>query len=115
MATDPRWASSSVDKDLTAALLADGLGADVLVIATAVDRVFVDYGTASQRPLERITSREAAGLMEQGHFAPGSMRPKIQAAIEFVGRGGKMAVITSSGMLARAVCGQAGTVITHAF
>lgn len=107
-----RGVEAVVDKDLTAALLAGGLRADVLLIATAVDQVFEDYGKASQRPLTRITSREARSLMEQGQFAPGSMRPKIQAALDFLGRGGTMAIITSARMLTRALRGEAGTAIS---
>lgn len=106
-----RGVEAVVDKDLTAALLARGLGADVLLIATAVDQVFVDYGKASQRPLARITSREARSLMEQGHFAPGSMRRKIQAAVDFPGNEGTMAIITSTRLLTRALRGETGTVI----
>ena len=101
-----------VDKDFTAALLARGLAADILLIVTAVDQVFVNYGKTSQRPLTRITSREAVALMDQGHFAPGSMQPKIQAAIEFLDNGGKRAIITSPRMLTRALRGEMGTVIT---
>ena len=101
-----------VDKDLTAALLARGLQADILLIATAVDQVFVDYGKTTQRPIERITRGEAGALMEQGHFAPGSMQPKFRAAIDFLDHGGKMAIITSLRTLAPALRGQGGTVIT---
>jgi len=107
-----RGVEAVVDKDLTAALLAGGLGADVLLIATAVDQAYVDYGKASQRPLARITGREVRSLMEQGQFAPGSMRPKIQAALDFLGNGGRMAIITSTRMLTRALRGETGTVIT---
>jgi carbamate kinase len=101
-----------VDKDLTAALLAWGLGAEILLIATTVDQVCVNYGKSTQRPLERVSSREAAALMAQGQFAPGSMRPKVQAALEFLGNGGKRAIITSPRLLTRALQGEAGTVIT---
>ena len=107
-----RGVEAVVDKDLTAALLAGGLRADVLLIATAVDQVFLDYGKTSQRPLEKITSHEAGALMEQGHFAPGSMRPKVRAAIDFLGSGGKMAIITSPKLLTQALRGEKGTVIT---
>jgi carbamate kinase len=108
-----RGVEAVVDKDLTAALLAAGLRADTLMIATAVDQVFVDFGKPSQRPLARITSREARSLMEQGHFAPGSMRPKIQAAMDFLGNGGKTAIITSIKMLTRALRGETGTAIAE--
>lgn len=107
-----RGVEAVVDKDLTAALLAWGLRADILLIATAVDQVFVDYGKTTQRPIERITRGEAGALMEQGHFAPGSMQPKVRAAIDFLDHGGKMAIITSLRMLAPALRGQGGTVIT---
>lgn len=107
-----RGVEAVVDKDLTAALLARGLRADILLIATAVDQVFVDYGKTNQRPIQRIASGEAGALMEQGHFAPGSMGPKVRAAIDFLGHGGKTAIITSPRMLTRALRGQGGTVIT---
>ena len=106
-----RGVEAVVDKDLTAALLARGLEADVLLIVTAVDHVSVDYGKPTQRPLTRLTSREASALMEQGHFAPGSMGPKVRAAIDFLANGGKRAVITSPRMMAGALRGEMGTVI----
>ncbi|HSB72194.1 MAG TPA: carbamate kinase [Candidatus Methylomirabilis sp.] len=107
-----RGVEAVVDKDLTAALLARGLEADVLLIVTTVDQVYVDYGKPTQRPLERLTTREARALMEQGHFAPGSMGPKVQAAIDFLANGGKTAIITSPRMMTGALRGQGGTVIT---
>jgi carbamate kinase len=73
-----------IDKDLASSLLARRLGADAFIILTDVDYVYIDYGKPSQRALETLTSSEARRLLEQGQFPPGSMGPKIQAAIEFV-------------------------------
>ncbi|BEP16675.1 carbamate kinase [Pyrofollis japonicus] len=73
-----------IDKDLASSLLARRLGADAFIILTDVDYVYIDYGKPSQRALKTLTSSEARRLLEQGQFPPGSMGPKIQAAIEFV-------------------------------
>jgi carbamate kinase len=110
-----RGVEAVIDKDLTAALLARELGADTLVIATDVPNVMVDFGTASARPLGRVTTDELRRHAAAGQFARGSMGPKVDAALRFVDGGGSSAVITSLEHIADAVRGDdAGTVLTAA-
>ena len=88
-------ASAVIDKDLVSALLAEELDADSLVILTAVEKVAVNFGKPNQRDLDRITVDEAHRLMAEGHFAPGSMLPKVEAAVRFAGsKPGREALIT---------------------
>ncbi|HEX2072183.1 MAG TPA: carbamate kinase [Geodermatophilus sp.] len=102
-----------IDKDLTAALLADSLGAQTLVIATDVPNVMVDFGTPTARPLRRVTAAELREHAAAGQFARGSMGPKVDAALRFVGGGGARAVITSLEHIADVVTGDdVGTVLT---
>lgn len=98
-----------VDKDLTGALMASELSADLLIISTPVEKVFQDFGKPSARPLDRITAAQARDLISQGQFAPGSMLPKIEAALEFIERGGKKVIITTPENLVRAVLENQGT------
>ncbi|MEZ6192226.1 MAG: hypothetical protein R3C45_13180 [Phycisphaerales bacterium] len=79
-----RGAAAVIDKDRTSALLARELNAKSLIILTAVDRVCLNYGKPNQKALDRITVDEAKDYLKAGHFAEGSMRPKIEAAIDFV-------------------------------
>jgi len=94
-----------IDKDLGAALLARTVSADLLVIATDVDTVMLDYGTPSERPLRDTSTAELRSYT----FASGSMGPKVDAACRFVETGGARAVITSLDRIAAAVDGSAGT------
>lgn len=103
-----------IDKDLASSLLARLLGCQTLVIVTGVDRVALRYGKPDQRELERATPDELQGWMEEGHFPPGSMGPKIQAAIEFVRGGGREVVITSPERLTEALEGKTGTLVARA-
>lgn len=73
-----------IDKDFASAKLAELLDADYLFILTAIDRVMINYNKPNQRALEQITVTEAIQYINEGHFAPGSMLPKVQAALEFV-------------------------------
>ena len=98
-----------VDKDLTSALLATQIGADLLVISTLVENVYRDFDQPIRRPLGRITADEARGLMVRGEFAAGSMRPKVAAALEFIENGGREVVITTPENIVRAVTGNRGT------
>lgn len=82
-----------IDKDLASMVLARDIGADVLLMLTAVDRVYLDFGTPHARPLERVTAAEARALLDRGAFAAGSMAPKIRAAVEFVESGGRAAYV----------------------
>ena len=101
-----------IDKDFASSLLASRLRADLLVISTGVPQVCVNFGKADQRALGRVTAAELERYAEEGHFAPGSMLPKIQAVIQFLerpGREGRRAVITDPQSLGRAVADRAGT------
>lgn len=98
-----------VDKDLAAARLAAAIGAGVLVLATAVDQVLLDFGTSGATPLDEITDQEAESFLRLGQFAAGSMAPKIEAAIRFLREGGELAVITSPEHVRDAVLGNHGT------
>jgi carbamate kinase len=108
-----RGVEAVIDKDLASALLASRLGIGTLVILTGVDRVALDYGKPSQRFLDRITAGEAERHLADGQFPPGSMGPKMEAAVAFVRDGGERAVITSDALLAEALAGRAGTAIIN--
>lgn len=94
-----------IDKDLASALLAEQLGADMLVIATDVDGVYTDWGTPQQKRLSRVTPDE----LETMQFAAGSMGPKVEAACRFVRNTGRPAAIGALGDIARIATGEAGT------
>ena len=106
-----RGVEAVIDKDLTAALLADALGADRLAIATDVEHVMLGWGTDSPTRLTRTTVGELEALLAGGAFASGSMAPKVSAACRFVRRSGKDAAITSLASIAGALAGAAGTVV----
>jgi len=89
-----------IDKDRAACLIARQLGAQALLMVTAVDRVMLDYGKPTQSELDTLTIAEAARHLRDGQFPPGSMGPKIEAALRFLASGGDLAVITSPGLLA---------------
>jgi carbamate kinase len=108
-----RGVAAVIDKDLASALLANALGADLLLISTAVDRVALNFGTPQQRWADRLTLREAKGYLAEGvHFAAGSMAPKIQAVINYLDNGGREALITSPESIEAALAGTSGTRIT---
>jgi carbamate kinase len=98
-----------IDKDLASAKLAEQVGVDIFLIATDVEGAALHYGQPGQRYLRTITPEEATRYLDEGHFAPGSMQPKIEAAIGFLRSGGKRAVITSLEAIEEAVAGKAGT------
>lgn len=99
-----------IDKDFASARLAELVDADYLFILTAVDRVAVNYGKPDQRELREITVQEAERLCSQGHFAPGSMLPKVVAAMEFArGKKGRKSVIASLEKAPLAMIGESGT------
>jgi carbamate kinase len=100
-----------LDKDLSGALLAGTLGVDVFVIATDVAAAAVRFGTPEQRWLGRVSLDELETLAADGEFGVGSMGPKVEAALRFVRRGGRLAAITSLDRLADAARGAAGTVV----
>lgn len=101
-----------IDKDLTGALLADQLDADELIILTDVPCAYRDFRSPSQSPLARLDPDEARRLSAEGHFAAGSMGPKIEACVQFANRAGRRALITNPSSLAATLRGEAGTVVT---
>lgn len=103
-----------IDKDRSAALLAREIDADILLILTAVDKVSLNYNTPEQIDIDSITVEEANTYIEQGHFAKGSMLPKIEACLEFVqNNDGKKAIIGSLEKASAAINGESGTIITN--
>jgi len=98
-----------IDKDYASSLLATSIGAELLLISTAVERVALNFGKPNQQWLDRMTLAETRRYLEEGHFAPGSMEPKIRAILGFIERGGKRALITSPECIERALAGETGT------
>ncbi len=104
-----------IDKDFAAELLAEQVGADVLMILTEVERVAVNWGKPNQEDLRHLSLSDAARYIEEGHFAAGSMLPKVQACMKFVRSDpGKKAIITSLDKAIEALEGKTGTVLTFA-
>lgn len=98
-----------IDKDRASALLATGLDADVLLISTAVEQAYLNYGTENQQPIDHMDHIQAQSYIEEGHFAPGSMLPKIESSIDFVKKGGEIAIITDPPNITSALHGETGT------
>lgn len=103
-----------IDKDRSSALLAQSIGADMLIILTAVDRVCINYNKPDQKELPTMTLEEAEKYIEENQFAPGSMLPKVQSCMEFVKNNthGGTALITSLQKAKVALQGETGTIIT---
>ena len=102
-----------IDKDFAAEKLAEDVGADVLLILTEVEKVSINFNKPNHKELDRINPTECEQYISEGHFAPGSMLPKVKAALMFARSGpGKMAIITSLGKAVEALKGETGTVIT---
>lgn len=98
-----------IDKDLASAKLAEEIGVNIFLIATDVEGAALHYGQPGQKYLRTITLTEATQYLEEGHFGPGSMQPKIEAATGFLRSGGKRAVIASLEAIEEAIAGRAGT------
>jgi carbamate kinase len=98
-----------IDKDLASSLLASKLKADLLLISTAVEKVSLNFKQPGQRDLDSMTLGEARRYSQEGHFARGSMGPKIQAVINYLERGGEAALITMPETIGKALSGQTGT------
>jgi len=108
-----KGAAAVIDKDFASCVLAQQLEADTLIILTAVEKAAVNFGKPNQKWLDRLTPEEAEVYMSEGHFAPGSMLPKVQAAVEFAKSApGRSALITLLEKARDGVAGQTGTVIT---
>jgi carbamate kinase len=106
-----RGIEAVIDKDETSSLLATALGADLLLMSTAVERVCLDYGKPGETPLDRLSLADARRYLDEGQFGAGSMAPKIHAAIAYLEHGGRRVVITSPERLEDAVAGGVGTEI----
>lgn len=100
-----------IDKDFGSALLANMINADLFIISTAVEKVALNFNKPNQQWLDCLTLEEAKQYAAEGHFAKGSMGPKIQAIIRFMENGGKRAIITNPENISRALRGETGTVI----
>lgn len=98
-----------IDKDLGAERMATALRADVLLILTDIDAAYLDYGKPEAKPLRLITASEALRYLQEGHFKPGSMGPKVLAGVRFVQSGGKVAIIAHLKQAVEALRGEAGT------
>ena len=106
-----RGVEAVVDKDFTAALLADEVAAGLLLLVTDVPCAYTDFRTPRQAPLGRLGAARARALLEEGHFEPGSMAPKIEACLRFASRPGRRAVVCDPPSLAAALRGEAGTIV----
>ncbi len=102
-----------VDKDRASAVLAHDINAQTLLILTNVDNVYINFDKPHQKKLEYVTVSELRKYFEEGHFPPGSMGPKIEAAINFLERGGKEVIITSLDKAKKAIWGRAGTKVVN--
>ena len=106
-----RGVEAVIDKDLAAALLAERLDAQWLIILTDVPCAYQHFGTERQSPIGRISAAEARNLIDEGHFASGSMRPKMEAAVRFAGQSGRQVIICDLPNLSEALAARAGTII----
>lgn len=111
-AGDLRGVDAVIDKDLASRLLANQLGAGLLVISTGVEKVCVNFGTPEQKALDTVTAAEMRKYYDEGQFPAGSMGPKVKAALDFLDNGGKEVIITSPEYLKAALNNQGGTHIT---
>ena len=98
-----------IDKDLASAVLANQIGADLLVISTSVEKVCLNFGQPGQQELDSLTTAQVRQFAAAGQFAAGSMLPKVEACVHFIERGGGEAVITCPGKLSLALEGGSGT------
>lgn len=110
---DLKGIAAVIDKDFASALLANEINAELFLISTAVEKVYLNFGKKDEKPLDKITLAEAEEYMAQGHFAPGSMLPKMEAAVAFLKNGGKEVIITDPSNLLKAVSGKTGTHIVR--
>lgn len=103
-----------IDKDHAASLIASEGKADLFIILTNVNRVYLNYGKPDEKPIDEMSVDQAQTYLDQGQFPPGSMGPKIQAAIDYIHHGGKEVLITSANHLKAALLNRSGTKIREA-
>ncbi|MGQ9678030.1 MAG: carbamate kinase [bacterium] len=106
-----RGVAAVIDKDLVSALLGELVGADRLVISTAVDGVYLNYQMPNAQLLRRVTASEMERYLVAGHFPEGSMGPKVRAALQFLKHGGKEVLVTDPAHILESLAGKAGTAI----
>jgi carbamate kinase len=104
-----RGVAAVIDKDYASALLAQSIDADLFLISTAVEHVYLNFGQPDERPIDMMSVAEAKQYIEEGHFAAGSMLPKIKAIVWFLESGGREAIITDPENITRALEGKTGT------
>ena len=104
-----RGVEAVIDKDFASGLLANSIQADLLLISTAIEKVALNFNKPNEKWLDKITVSEAEAYITEGHFAPGSMLPKMQACVKFLKEGGKEALITDPPNIQRALRGETGT------
>jgi len=98
-----------IDKDRASALLCQAIDAKRFIISTSIDKVYLNFSKPNQTAIDKMTVSQARQYLKEGHFAPGSMAPKIESVITFIENGGELAIITSPENLALALDGKAGT------
>lgn len=98
-----------IDKDFASSLLASNIKADLFMISTAVEKVCLNFGKPDQKEVDKMTLAEAKKYVEEGHFKPGSMLPKMKAVISFLEKGGEKAIITCPEKIEEAIAGKTGT------
>ncbi|MFQ5585820.1 MAG: carbamate kinase, partial [Thermodesulfobacteriota bacterium] len=108
-----RGVEAVIDKDLATTVLAGEIGAERIINLTQVDRVYLNFGQENQRGLRDVTLDEIRGYYDEGHFPPGSMGPKVEAAIMFLEKGGREVIITAPECIEEAMEGRGGTRIGH--
>ncbi len=108
-----RGVGAVIDKDLVSEKLATLTKAKTLIIVSPVEQVALNFGTSEHKNITKMTVKEAKGYFEEGHFPPGSMGPKIQAAIKFLEEGGERVLITSAKSIVKALKNKGGTEIVH--
>ena len=110
---DLQGTAAVIDKDRASCLLAKNIKADIFIISTAVPKVAINFNKPNQQFLDKMTVAEAKKYAAEGQFAPGSMLPKIEAAINFLEHGGEKVIITTPDLLGDAIGGKAGTHMTR--
>jgi carbamate kinase len=101
-----------IDKDRASSLLASRIGADLFLISTGIEKIALNFNTPQQTDLDRVSAESLTRYLHEGHFAPGSMKPKVEAMLDFVNATGNPAVVTNPTNLARALSGETGTWVT---
>lgn len=104
-----KGAEAVIDKDLASQVLANDINAELLLILTGVSHVYLNYLKKNQKVIRKMTIKQAKQYLKEGHFLEGSMKPKIQAAINFLQKGGKKVIITDSNNVMKALNNKAGT------